>query len=187
MSELRGNLREEFRDKEYRHVYAEESLNTYIATQIKVLREQRRLTQKQLADLTGMAQPRIAVLEDIGYSSWSISTLKRLAEAFDLRLSVKFDAFSSLIPEIEGFSRDSLQKPSFADDSWFHKKDAQPDSSYASLAAMGSSNDINPTPLSASAKVLSIAGAASPFAIAAGATASIPVGSATMAANAIGA
>jgi transcriptional regulator with XRE-family HTH domain len=125
MNELRGNLRQEFHDRDYRHAYADESLNTYIATQIKVLREQRGLTQKGLADLTGMAQPRIAVLEDVNYSSWSINTLRRLAEAFDLRLSVKFETFSSLIPEIEKLDRESLERSSFEDDSWFHKKDVQ--------------------------------------------------------------
>ncbi len=126
MSELRDNLREEFHNKEYRHAYADESLNMYIATQIKALREQRTLTQKQLADLTGMAQPRIAVLEDVNYSSWSINTLRRLAEAFDLRLSVRFETFSSLIPEVETLNTESLKRDSFDDDAWFHKKDAQP-------------------------------------------------------------
>jgi predicted XRE-type DNA-binding protein len=125
MSELRGNLRDEFQDKEYRHAYADESLSTYIATQIKVLREQRQLTQRELAELAGMAQPRIAVMEDINYSSWSISTLRRMARAFDVRLSVRFENFSTLIPEIETLGREALERDSFADDSWFHKKDAQ--------------------------------------------------------------
>jgi transcriptional regulator with XRE-family HTH domain len=112
-------------------------LNTYIATQIKVLREQRALTQKQLAHATGMAQPRIAVLEDINYSAWSINTLRRLAEAFDIRLSVKFETFSSLIPEIETFSKESLERASFEDDAWFHKKDVQPAESDILRAAYG--------------------------------------------------
>ena len=110
MSDLRSNLREEFHDKDFRHVYADESLNTYIATQIKVLREQQNLTQRELAALTRMAQPRIAVLEDINYSSWSINTLRRMARAFDLRLSVKFETFSSLIPELETFGRNRARK-----------------------------------------------------------------------------
>lgn len=125
MSELRDNLRSEFYDREYRHIYADESLNTYIATQIKVIREQRGLTQKQLAEETGMAQPRIAVLEDVNYSSWSINTLRRLAQAFDVRLSVKFESFSSLIQELDGFSRASLERDSFEDDLWFQKKSVE--------------------------------------------------------------
>lgn len=136
MNELRSNLRQEFHDRDYRHAYADESLNTYIATQIKVLREQRNLTQKALAELTGMAQPRIAVLEDVNYPSWSINTLRRLAEAFDLRLSVKFETFSSLISEIETLNREALERDSFNNDIWFHKKDVQPAESAAALNEM---------------------------------------------------
>jgi transcriptional regulator with XRE-family HTH domain len=121
MSDLRSNLRQDFHDRDFRHVYADESLNTYIATQIKVLREQQELTQKDLATLTGMAQPRIAVLEDMNYSSWSINTLRRLARAFDLRLSVRFEAFSSLIPELETFGRPALERAKFSDDPFFHE------------------------------------------------------------------
>lgn len=137
MNALRSNLREEFHDKEYRHAYADDWLNTFIATQIKVLREQRHLTQTDLANESGMKQPRIAVLEDIDYSSWSINTLRRLAVAFDLRLSVKFEDFSSLIFEAEGFSRESLSRASFADDIWFHRKPAQ---SAAESAIFGAAN-----------------------------------------------
>ncbi len=138
MSELRSNLREEFHDKEYRHAYADESLSTYIATQIKVLREQRKLTQRELAELADMAQPRIAVLEDVNYSSWSINTLRRLAQAFDVRLSVRFEKFSSLIPEIETLGREALERESFAEDTWFHKKDAQSTASLGGASVYGS-------------------------------------------------
>src|ERR1035437_2972865 len=122
MNDLRSNLRKDFHDEEFRNVYADESLDTYIATQIKVLREQQNLTQSELAHRTGMAQPRIAVLEDVNYSLWSINTLRRLARAFGLRLSVRFETFSSLIPELETFGRPSLQRTKFQDDPFFHKE-----------------------------------------------------------------
>jgi len=154
MNELQGNLREEFQDRDYRHAYADESLSTYIATQIKVLREQRELTQKELADLTGMAQPRIAVLEDINYSSWSISTLRRLAQAFDVRLSVKFETFSSLIREIETFSQESLSRAPFDEDTWFHRKDVQSEEQPILRAAYA--NAEQPYVEHAGAKILSI-------------------------------
>jgi len=166
MNGLRGNLREEFRDKEYRDTYADESLNTFIATQIKILREQRELTQRELADLTGMAQPRIAVLEDVNYASWSINTLRRIAEAFDLRLSVKFETFSSLIPEIETMNEKTLQRDSFAQDSWFHKKDAQA----VGLAALAGCGLIS-SPYGQGhegAKVLAMAGGKNAFSAAGG-------------------
>jgi transcriptional regulator with XRE-family HTH domain len=120
MSGLRSNVSSDFTDRESRHLYADESLNTKIATQIKVIREQRGLTQSELAKLSGMAQPRIAVLEDINYSSWSVKTLKRIAKALDVRLAVGFETFSSLIVELENLDRSSLERPSFDDDIFFH-------------------------------------------------------------------
>lgn len=110
MSGFQERLREEFTDKEYAHAYMEESLNHYIATQIKVLREQRGLTQAQLAELAGMKQTRISVLENVEYESWSIKTLKQLAQAFDLVLFVSFETFSSSIDRLESFSRESLER-----------------------------------------------------------------------------
>ena len=119
MSELLDKLRPEFQDEEYRHSYAEECLNTMVATQIKVLREQRVMTQAALAEKADMRQPRLPVMEDAGYSNWSINTLKRLARAFDLALSVKFEAFSDVILDFEELSRDTLARSSFKDDPVF--------------------------------------------------------------------
>ena len=116
MSEFRKQLLEEFKDKEFRDAYADEYLSSLIATQIKVLREERGLTQEQLAELADMSQSRISALEDVTYSSWSIKTLKRLSQALDVVLTVHFDSFGRLIESVEEFSRESLQVPSFSDD-----------------------------------------------------------------------
>lgn len=119
MSELVDKLRPEFRDEEYRHSYAEECLHTMIATQIKVLREEREMTQSTLAKRAEMLQPRLSVMENADYSSWSVSTLKRLARAFDLALSVKFEAFSDVILDFEEMSKETLSRRSFKDDPVF--------------------------------------------------------------------
>jgi transcriptional regulator with XRE-family HTH domain len=119
MNELLHKLRPEFQDEEYRHAYADECLSAMIAAQIKVLREQRGMTQEQLAGATGMKQPRIPLLEDASYENWTIRTLKRIARAFDVALSVKFESFSQLIKDFESLSRESLQRPTFAHDASF--------------------------------------------------------------------
>ncbi len=119
MSELVDKLRPEFQDEEYRHSYVEECLNTMIATQIKVLREQRKMTQSALAKKAEMLQPRLSVMENADYSSWSVSTLKRLARAFDLALSVKFEAFSEVVLDFEEMGKETLSRPSFSDDPVF--------------------------------------------------------------------
>jgi transcriptional regulator with XRE-family HTH domain len=124
MSELTDKLRTEFQDKEYRDAYAEECLNTMIAAQLKVLREQRNMTQSDVAAATGMKQPRIAVLEDANYQNWSVNTLRRFARAFDVALSVKFGTFSQLIRDFENLSRASLQRPTFAEDPQFQRRSA---------------------------------------------------------------
>ena len=116
MKELKNTLIEEFKDKETAHIYINEFLNEYIATQIKVLREQRELTQKELADLCDMKQSRISVLENVNYDKWSISTLKRLAEAFDVTLKVSFESFSSRIQDVLNINRVTLERLSREND-----------------------------------------------------------------------
>jgi transcriptional regulator with XRE-family HTH domain len=119
MSELTERLRIEFRDEETRHIYADDFLNTYIASQLKVLREDREWTQRFLAERTGMRQERISVLEDVNYEAWSVKTLIRLAKAFDLRLSIKFESFGSFLTDFEEFNREALKRPSFEQDPAF--------------------------------------------------------------------
>ncbi len=123
MSKSYDNLREDFifnRDeKDYRHAYAEESLDISIGTQIKVLREQRHWRQEDLAREAAMQQPMVSRYENVNYSNWSITTLKKLARAYDVWLDVRFRSFRELVKTTEEFSRESLQVPRFADDPFF--------------------------------------------------------------------
>ena len=109
-------LVKEFDDKEYAHAYMEEHSNMAIAAQIKTLREQRGLTQKQLAELAGMKQERICALEDVDYDAWTIKVLRRIAKAFDLTVKVSFEKFSSGIIDISSMTPYSLKRPSREED-----------------------------------------------------------------------
>jgi transcriptional regulator with XRE-family HTH domain len=122
MNDSEKTLRQSFKDKEYRHGYVDEFLNAYIATQIKVLREQRGWSQTELAEHAGMMQPRISVMENVNYSSWSIKILRKIAEAFDLTLCVSFEIFGRRIEDIEGFRRETLERNSFDDDPYFKEQ-----------------------------------------------------------------
>ena len=110
MKEHAQNLIERFKDAEPAHAHVDDFLNMSIATQIKVLRKQRGLTQKQLGQLAGMQQDAICRLENIRYSGWSVLTLKRLAKAFDVALKVSFESFDTLIHDAGSFSKESLQR-----------------------------------------------------------------------------
>lgn len=102
-------LRENLRDREYAEEYAKAFLNAYIATQIKVIREQRGMTQATLGREVGTTQTGISRYEDVNYSSWSLRTLQKLAHAFDVRLRVSFEPYGTLPDEVVRFDRARLQ------------------------------------------------------------------------------
>ncbi|MEQ1545180.1 helix-turn-helix transcriptional regulator [Methyloglobulus sp.] len=110
MKELVKTLVTEFDDKDYAHAYMEEFSNMAIAAQIKVLREQRGWTQKQLAEAAGMKQERVCALEDVDYDAWTVKTLRKLAKAFDLTVKVSFEKFSSGILDVSKISPETLKR-----------------------------------------------------------------------------
>jgi transcriptional regulator with XRE-family HTH domain len=109
MSELVERLTTEFANKDYAHAYMESHESSRVAAQIKVLREQRGLTQTQLAKLSGMMQERISALEDVDYDAWTIKTLRKLARAFDVHVSVSFVPFSNGILDVASLCRKRLE------------------------------------------------------------------------------
>lgn len=104
------------KNKEYRDAYVGEYLHTNIAYQVRALRKQRGWDQKKLADNAGMLQPRISTIENPSNSKLNLDTLLRLANAFDVALSVRFTAFSDLLRWSEGFSPDNFEVNSFDQD-----------------------------------------------------------------------
>ena len=64
-------------------------------------------------------QSAISRLEDVNYSSWSISTLKRLARVFGVRLKVSFEEFATLPTDVDTFSLMNLRRASFENDAVF--------------------------------------------------------------------
>ncbi|HYH46219.1 MAG TPA: helix-turn-helix domain-containing protein [Thermoanaerobaculia bacterium] len=77
-------------DPELREMIAEEAVNLHVARMIYDARTAAGLTQKQLADMIGSQQSVIARLEDADYEGHSLSMLRRIAEALDQKLEVRF-------------------------------------------------------------------------------------------------
>ncbi|HVG08147.1 MAG TPA: type II toxin-antitoxin system RelE/ParE family toxin [Thermoanaerobaculia bacterium] len=77
-------------DPELREMIAEEAVNLHVARMIYDARIAAGLTQKQLADMIGTQQSVIARLEDADYEGHSLSMLRRIAEALDQKLEVRF-------------------------------------------------------------------------------------------------
>lgn len=121
MNPTREALRQEFHDPEARRDYADIFLDSSIALQIKALRLQRGWSQEELAERVGMKQSRISAMEQASYSSWSLSTLRRLAKAFDLALVVRFESFGNFLNEVTSASKSDLERPSFSEDPAFRE------------------------------------------------------------------
>jgi transcriptional regulator with XRE-family HTH domain len=143
MSDTSDALRSELRDPEYSEGYAESFLNSYIATQIKVIREQRKMKQSDLAREVGTTQTAISRIENVNYSSWNINTLKKLARAFRVRLLVSFETYGTLPDEVDKFSQQSLQRAERENDPGLlerkspHREQVGPTAERAIAVAMG--------------------------------------------------
>lgn len=106
-----------FSDKKARDLFVSQHISTNIAAQLYSMREDRRWTQKDLADKAGMAQSRISLLEDPDYGKYNIETLKRFASTFDVALIVRFVKFSELVHWFADVSPDDLAVYEFDRDS----------------------------------------------------------------------
>src|SRR5947209_4601512 len=103
-------------DKEYRDSYVAAHISNTVASQILMLREARGWTQKELAEKADMAQSRISTLEDPNYENIEVGTLRRLASAFDVGLTVRFAPFSEVATWAAELSTEMLAVSDFAND-----------------------------------------------------------------------
>lgn len=112
----REQIANSLRDKEYRDAFVAEHARTGLAFQIQEMREARGWTQSELGQRAGMAQESISLLENPDAGKPSLSTLLRLASAFDVALVLRFAPFSELADWVAGLSHEDLAVPSFEPD-----------------------------------------------------------------------
>lgn len=93
------SLKPQWSDREYREAYLEASIEQGIAWQIKINRQKRNLTQRDLANALKTKQSAISRLEDPEHGAYSLKTLIEIAKAFDCALSVKYIPYSRLAEE----------------------------------------------------------------------------------------
>jgi len=118
MNELRKQLTIDFQDQEYAHAYLEENSNMRIAAQIRALRLRNGWLQEDLANAAKMRQERISKIEGADFDSLTLKTLRRLAQAFDVHLSVKFESVYDAVNDFIELSKERLvcdQRPKSLD------------------------------------------------------------------------
>lgn len=113
---LHSQILEKFRDKEYRDAFVGEYIFSRVPLKIRAMRDVRDMSQEKLGRLAGIAQPWVSKLEDPTYGRLTISTLLKIASAFDVALYVDFVPFSEILNRSASLSRESFDVCSFADD-----------------------------------------------------------------------
>jgi transcriptional regulator with XRE-family HTH domain len=102
--------------KAYRDAFVSAHVSNTVASQIAALRAAKGWTQTELAEHAGMKQSRISALEDPNYENIEVGTLRRLASAFDVAVTVRFIPFSDLAYWAATLSEDKLVVPKFDED-----------------------------------------------------------------------
>jgi transcriptional regulator with XRE-family HTH domain len=93
------------RGKVARQKLVESHLNKGIAYQLRATREKLGWSQERLSKEVGMNQNAISRLESPDYGRPTLTTLRRLATAFDVALIVRFVPFSELADWVSGTPR----------------------------------------------------------------------------------
>ena len=111
------DLLDNCRNSEYREALVFENVYTGVCSQIRVLREQRELSQAEFGRKAKMAQERISILEDPNAETKpTLKTLLRVASAFDVGLDVRFVPFETVLDRSVNTDSSALQVPSFDDE-----------------------------------------------------------------------
>lgn len=122
---INKQLINELTNKEYRDAFVSAHIDNGIPFQIRALRKQKGWTQKKLAEHIGMKQERISALENPNYSKFTLTTLKKLASAFDVALIVRFAPFGELVKWELELSPEALNPLSFDKDPYFKSTPSQ--------------------------------------------------------------
>lgn len=122
----RDAIAAKLKNKGYRTAYVEANIKHGLAHQIRINREARGWSQKKLASKCGggMQQTTVSRLEDPSYGKYTLRTLLKLAEAFDVGLLVKFVPYSKLLLETENKSPSGLFARPFSDENLYLRQAA---------------------------------------------------------------
>jgi transcriptional regulator with XRE-family HTH domain len=112
-SPFSSELVHELTDVEFRHAYMMEQVRSYIAFQIRALREQRSWNQSDLAREAGKTQSVISRLEDPDYEKLGLQSCLEIAVAYDVPLLVQFVEWDDWLARMSNMSPSALRKRSF--------------------------------------------------------------------------
>lgn len=105
-------------DKEYRDEYMQAAVRSSIPYQIKTLREEAGISQKELAKRINTTQSVISRLENTEYGRVHLQTLLDVACAMDVGLLVRFVSYPDFLDRGTKFTPEALRAEPFAKTTW---------------------------------------------------------------------
>lgn len=130
LTSRRGLLERIRRSKTARESLISSNLSEGIAFQIRATRDAQDRSQAELASGIGMSQNNISRLESPDYGRYTLTSLKRIADALDVALIVRFVPFSQYIDWLSGTPHwdcglrpEALAVPSFPEEEKRHAFD----------------------------------------------------------------
>ncbi len=105
-----------FNNPEYRKAFVSSRIDNGLAFQIRVMRQGKGWSQAEFAKKLGTSQNAVFRMENPAYGKQSLTTLKKIAEIFDVGLTVRFISFSQLVDLTTSMSTEDVLVPSFAED-----------------------------------------------------------------------
>ena len=99
---------ERIEDKKRRNKYLANQIKLGLSFQLRALRKDRNLTQKDLADLLGTQQTVISRIENHNASKLSIPTILKMAEVFDVGVVVRFEPIDIIADWFDNLSPSKL-------------------------------------------------------------------------------
>jgi len=87
---FQSRLWEDMKDPEFKKHYQEERQALKLAMKIAELRDQKGLSQQELAKLMGTSQQAISRIESGAYEGFTLKTLEKIAEATGMRVKIEF-------------------------------------------------------------------------------------------------
>ena len=86
---FRQTLKEQMKEEEFKKEWDKTELEYQIIKAMITAREEKNMTQKQLAEITGITQSDISKLEN-GNANPSLQTLKKLADGLGMAIKLEF-------------------------------------------------------------------------------------------------
>ena len=106
----------EVQNDDYRRAVVADHIGVGLAFQLNLLRDARKWAQDELAKRSGVSIETIDQLEDPNCENYSIETLLKLANAFDVGLLVRFVPFATLAEWETDLNMTKLVPPSYEEE-----------------------------------------------------------------------